>query len=41
VKKAWNQVDSHLIMRSFKCCSIFTTLDGSEEVQVMVKVLLT
>ncbi|CAG8807769.1 20878_t:CDS:1, partial [Cetraspora pellucida] len=31
VKKAWNQVDSHLIMQSFKCCGIFTASDSSKK----------
>jgi hypothetical protein len=31
VKIAWDQVDSALIKRSFKCCGVSTAQDGSEE----------
>ena len=31
IKRAWDQVDTALIKRSFKCCGISTSQDGSEE----------
>ena len=31
VNTAWNQVDTNLIIRSFKCCGISAAQDGSED----------
>ena len=31
IKAAWDHVDPNLIKRSFKCCSVSTAQDGSEE----------
>ena len=31
VKEAWDNIDSSMIRRSFKCCGISTNTDGSED----------
>ena len=34
VSRAWSRVSEELVIRSFKCCSISTALDGSEDDQL-------
>lgn len=31
IKEAWDNIDTAMIQRSFKCCGISTKLDGSED----------
>jgi len=31
IKEAWDSVDTNMIRRSFKCCGVSNSLDGSED----------